>query len=86
LSSVPEGEKPKKTQFEITNSLAQWLYKAETAEVKQKVNEHCKKMRVKEETPSLTKKNRFFQESVFSNIFRVNRGQTYIFFGLKFNR
>jgi hypothetical protein len=29
LSEVPEGQKPKKTLFEIRNKLAQQLYKAE---------------------------------------------------------
>jgi hypothetical protein len=45
LSGVPEGEKPKITQFEIQNNIARKLYEKETPEVKQEVQEHRLKMR-----------------------------------------
>jgi hypothetical protein len=53
LSEVPEGQKPEKTLFEIRNKLAQQLYKAETAEVKQAVEEHRKQMKDRKDVPDL---------------------------------
>jgi hypothetical protein len=61
LSEVPEGQKPEKTLFEIRNKLAQQLYEAETAEVKQEVEEYRKSMRVNKEVTDLTERNRSFQ-------------------------
>lgn len=61
LSEVPEGQKPKKTLFEIRNKLAQQLYKAETAEVKHEVEEHRKIMRANKEASDFSEGNRSFQ-------------------------
>ena len=60
LSEVPEGQKSEKTLFEIRNKVAQWLYQAETAEVKQEVEKHGKKARANE-VSDLAERNRSWQ-------------------------
>jgi hypothetical protein len=60
LSEVPEGEKSEKTLFEIRNKLAQKLYAAETAEVKEEVEGHRKAMR--DNNVDLDNANKAFQE------------------------
>lgn len=61
LSTVPEGQRPEKTLFEIRNKLAQKLYEAEAAEVKQEVEEHRQKMKNGEDIDD-TDRNRKFQK------------------------
>lgn len=60
LKGVPEGQKQEKTLFEIRNKLAQKLYNEESAEVKQEVEEHQKKMR-ESKSASEVEQNRSFQ-------------------------
>ncbi|KIL55029.1 hypothetical protein M378DRAFT_18307 [Amanita muscaria Koide BX008] len=65
LSEVPEGQKPEKSLFEIRNKLAQTLYEAETAEVRQEVEEHRKNMRSSNEvTSDVAARNKSFQGSI----------------------
>lgn len=45
LSTVPTGQKPKKTIFEIRNKVAQEQYRAEEADVKQEVEKHREEMK-----------------------------------------
>lgn len=56
---VPEGEKPKKTLFEIRNKVAQSLYANETPEIKQEVEEHRQRMR--DSKSVLINRNQVFQ-------------------------
>ena len=60
LSTVPEGQKPEKTLFEIRNKVAQRLYEAEAAKIKQQVEEHRQKMKRGEDADD-TDRNRRFQ-------------------------
>ena len=61
LGKVPEGQKPQKTLFEIRNKVAQQLYQAETAEVKQEVEEHRKKMAANKEVSDVSERNASLQ-------------------------
>jgi len=61
LKGVPEGQKPEKTLFEIRNRLARELYEAETAAVKQEVEEHRQNMRGNKEISNLAERNALFQ-------------------------
>jgi hypothetical protein len=53
LNEVPEGVKPEKTKFEIRNHVARKLFAAETATVKQEVEEHRQKMMSRNATSDL---------------------------------
>ncbi|KAF8487814.1 hypothetical protein F5888DRAFT_1624159 [Russula emetica] len=83
LSKVPEGQKPEKMLFEIRNKLAQELYKAETAEVKQEVKEYRKTMVVNREAPGLVERNKSFQRYISLELLERIK---LTFFGEKFNQ
>jgi hypothetical protein len=61
LVEVPEGEKPKKTKFEVQNYVARKLFEVETTTVKKEVEEHRQNMMSKQETSDVVGRNRSFQ-------------------------
>lgn len=85
LSSVPEGQKPKKTLFEIRNKVAQESYKAETPEVKRQVEEYRKsKEATRTDASDLAERNTTFQRYVVP-LELLKLHQTYVFADEKFN-
>jgi hypothetical protein len=61
LKQVPEGQKPKKTLFEIRNQVVRELYENETDEVKQEVEEHRKQMKAGKRGSDTAENNKAFQ-------------------------
>lgn len=61
LSKVPEDGKPEKTLFEIRNKVAQEQYEAESADVKQEVEEYRKRAKHNTGTTDLIERNECFQ-------------------------
>jgi hypothetical protein len=62
LNTVPGGQKPEKTLFEIRNRVAQEMYKAEGASVKEDVEKHRQTMKHRTKTPNELDKNKSFQQ------------------------
>jgi hypothetical protein len=61
VSTVPEGQAPKKTLFEIRNRVAQEAYNAEEAIVKEEVEEHRQAMKSTSKKPNGGDRNKSFQ-------------------------
>jgi hypothetical protein len=66
IKGVPDGEAPKKTQFEVRNKVAQRLYEDETPEIKQEVEEHRQKMKEDGSITDIDNPNQAFQRYFFS--------------------